>query len=59
MMYRKEPSVEVLAGKPLTWTISLPLMVMTLLLVLLGFVPGLMDWLTIPAGARLLEMFGY
>lgn len=59
MMYRKEPSVQVLAGKPLTWTISLPLMVMTLLLVLLGFVPGLMDWLTIPAGARLLEMFGY
>jgi proton-translocating NADH-quinone oxidoreductase chain N len=59
MMYRKEPSVQVLAGKPLTWTISLPLMVMTVLVVLLGFAPGLMDWLTIPAGARLLEMFGY
>jgi hypothetical protein len=26
---------------------------------LLGFAPGLMDWLTVPAGARLIEMFGY
>jgi NADH:ubiquinone oxidoreductase subunit 2 (subunit N) len=59
MMYRKEPSEQVLAGKPLTWTISLTLVLMALFVILLGFVPGLMDWLTVPAGARLIEMFGY
>jgi formate hydrogenlyase subunit 3/multisubunit Na+/H+ antiporter MnhD subunit len=59
MMYRKEPSQQVLAGKPVTWTISLTLLVMTLLVILLGFVPGLMDWLTVPAAASLVEMFGY
>ncbi len=59
LMYRREPSAQVLAGKPLTWTISLTLIVMTFLVILLGFAPGLLDWLTVPAGARLLEMFGY
>jgi NADH:ubiquinone oxidoreductase subunit 2 (subunit N) len=59
MMYRKEPSQQVLAGKPVTWTISLTLIVMALLVILLGFAPGLMDWLTVPAGASLIEMFGY
>jgi proton-translocating NADH-quinone oxidoreductase chain N len=59
MMYRREPSAPVLAGKPLTWTISLTLIVIAFLVILLGFAPGLMDWLTVPAGARLLEMFGY
>jgi NADH:ubiquinone oxidoreductase subunit 2 (subunit N) len=59
MMYRKKPSSQVLAGKPLTWTISLTLILMALLVILLGFAPGLMDWLTVPAGERLIEMFGY
>jgi proton-translocating NADH-quinone oxidoreductase chain N len=59
MMYRKEPSKQVLAGKPLTWTISLTLMLMALLVIVLGFAPGLMEWLTVPAAARLIEMFGY
>ena len=59
MMYRKEPSQQVLAGKPITWTISLTLIVMALLVILLGFAPGLIDWLTVPASASLIEMFGY
>jgi hypothetical protein len=42
-----------------TWTISLPLVVMTGLVVLLGFFPGLMNWLTVPAGQQLMSMFGY
>jgi len=58
MMYRKEPSQNVLAGKPLTWTIVLPLILMTLLVIVLGFFPGLMDWLTIPASEQLMHMFG-
>ena len=59
MMYRREPSGQVLAGKPLTWSISLTLILMAFFVILLGLVPGLMDWLTVPAGARLIEMFGY
>ena len=59
MMYRKESSVQVLAGKPLTWTITLTLLVMALLVILLGFVPGLMDWITVPAAKHLMNMFGY
>jgi hypothetical protein len=31
---------------------------MTILVILLGFAPGLMDWLTIPAAEQLLDMFG-
>jgi formate hydrogenlyase subunit 3/multisubunit Na+/H+ antiporter MnhD subunit len=59
LMYRDQPSQRVLTGKPITWTISLALIVMTLLVVILGFAPGLMDWLTIPAGERLIQIFGY
>ena len=58
-MYRTHPSSEVLAGKPLTWTLILPLVFMTVLVIVLGFVPGLMDWLTIPAARQLMTMFGY
>jgi len=47
----------VLAGKPLTWTISLTLIVMTALVILLGFFPTLMNGLTVPAAQRLMMMF--
>jgi NADH:ubiquinone oxidoreductase subunit 2 (subunit N) len=59
MMYRREPSPKVLAGKPITWTIGLALIVMTLPVIVLGFAPDLLDWLTVPAAQRLIEMFGY
>jgi proton-translocating NADH-quinone oxidoreductase chain N len=58
MMYRRNASSSVEAGKPLTWTIVLPLVVMTLLVILLGFLPGLMDWFTVPAAQRFMQMFG-
>jgi proton-translocating NADH-quinone oxidoreductase chain N len=57
LMYRREPSNAVLAGKPLTWTISLTLIVMTALVILLGFFPTLMNGLTVPAAQRLMMMF--
>ena len=57
LMYRKEPSAAVLAGKPLTWTISLTLIVMMSLVILLGFFPTLMNWLTVPAAQQLMMMF--
>jgi len=59
LMYRKKPSAQVLAGKPMTGTISLTLLMMAFLVIVLGFVPGLMDRFTIPAGQHLIEMFGY
>ena len=59
MLYRKQPSPQVLAGKPVTWTISLALLLLSVFVIVLGFAPGLMDWFTVPAAERLLEMFGY
>jgi len=58
LMYRKEASKRVLAGKSLTWSITLPLIVMTSLVIVLGFFPGLMDWFTIPAAEQFMQMFG-
>jgi len=58
IMYRKEASQRVLAGKPITWTISLPLIVLSLFVILLGLLPGLMDWFTVPAARQFMQMFG-
>jgi NADH:ubiquinone oxidoreductase subunit 2 (subunit N) len=57
LMYRNTPSEQILAGKPLPWTIILPLILLALAVVVLGLVPGSMDWLTVPAGQRLISMF--
>jgi NADH:ubiquinone oxidoreductase subunit 2 (subunit N) len=58
LMYRRDASPKVLAGKPLTWTLALPLILMTMLVIVLGFLPGLMDWFTIPTAERFMQMFG-
>lgn len=58
-MYREQPSQQVRIGKPVTWTITLALTIMAALVIILGFVPGLMDWFTIPASRALMQIFGY
>jgi NADH:ubiquinone oxidoreductase subunit 2 (subunit N) len=58
LMYRKEPSQRVADGKPITWTIAVPLILLTGLVIVLGFFPGLMDWFTVPAAEHLMQMFG-
>jgi proton-translocating NADH-quinone oxidoreductase chain N len=58
LMYRKEPSQRVLAGKPLTWTIALPLIVMTLAVIVIGFFPDLMNGFTALAAGQFMQMFG-
>ena len=58
MMYRKSPSAQVLAGKQLSLAIVLPLLIMMLAVIVLGFVPQLMDWVTVPAAQNLIAMFG-
>lgn len=57
-MYRNSPSATVLASKPLPWTMILPLLVLALAVVVLGVAPDLLSWLTAPAGASLMTMFG-
>ena len=58
MMYRKSPSAQVLAGKRLSLAIALPLVIMMLAVIILGFAPQLMDWVTVPAAQNLITMFG-
>jgi NADH:ubiquinone oxidoreductase subunit 2 (subunit N) len=58
MMYRKSPSAQVLAGKRLPLAIVLPLVIMMIAVIVLGLMPQLMDWVTIPAAQTLIMMFG-
>ena len=58
LMYRKTPSAQVLAGKSLSWAITLPLVVLTLAIIVLGLAPQLMNSWTAPAAQTLLAMFG-
>lgn len=58
IMYRKSPSVQVLAGKTLSPAITLSLLAMMLAVIVLGFIPQLMNWVTVPAAQTLIAMFG-
>ena len=58
LMYRKTPSAQVLAGKPLSWAIKLPLVIMTLGVIILGLVPQLMNSFTALAAQTMLALFG-
>ena len=57
-LYRKQPSQAVLAGGPIPLVMTVPLVLMGLLVILLGFWPSLAGWLTGPAGSALLKAFG-
>jgi proton-translocating NADH-quinone oxidoreductase chain N len=56
-MYRREASPIVAAGKPVSFLMGAPLVVLTLLVVVLGFWPGLVDFLTHPAAVHLVSIF--
>lgn len=58
-LYRMEPSARVREGLPVPRVMQIPLLVLTLSIVVIGLWPGLMNWLTVPAGAALLQVFGY
>ena len=57
-MYRHEPSAAVAAGRPVSAMMGAPLAVMTVLVILLGFWPGLVDAITHPAAVHLVSLFG-
>jgi proton-translocating NADH-quinone oxidoreductase chain N len=58
VMYRLEPSSRVKQGKGLPMVMVVPLVILALAVVVLGFWPSLMNWLTEPAGQALLASIG-
>ena len=56
-MYRHRPSAPVAAGRPVPALMAAPVVVLTLLVLLLGFWPGLVDGLTHPAAVHLVSIF--
>ena len=57
-MYRHEPSAAVAAGRSVSVLMGAPLAVMTILVIVLGFWPGLVDAITHPAAVHLVSIFG-
>jgi proton-translocating NADH-quinone oxidoreductase chain N len=58
-MYRQEPSPAVRAGAPVPAMMQLTLAALVVLVIAIGCVPGLLDWLTGPAARDLLALFAY
>lgn len=57
-MYRRQPAEVIAAGKPLTFSLALSLVLLSLPVVILGFWPSLATPLTEPAARALLAVFG-
>jgi len=58
-MYRLEPSETVERGEPASLLMRAPVMVLTLGVIVVGLWPGLLSWLSDPAGDILLAAFGF
>ncbi len=58
VMYRKQPSEAVLAGRTVPTAMLVPVLILIAGVVVLGFWPSLLQWLTDPAGSALLAAFG-
>ncbi|RPJ72468.1 MAG: hypothetical protein EHM24_09370, partial [Acidobacteria bacterium] len=56
-MYRNDPSPMVAAGKPVTFLLGAPLVILTAAVLVLGFWPGLVDFITVPAAVNLVSIF--
>ncbi len=57
-VYRQEPSEAVTRGQAMSWTMSLPLILLAVAIVILGIWPSLLTWMTGPAGTALVKAFG-
>ncbi len=57
-LYKDQTSEAVGHGRPMPWPISLTLAALGLAIILLGFWPSLLQWLTEPAAKALLATFG-
>lgn len=58
MLYRRNMGEVVQGGALIPIAMSIPLAIFALAIVLIGFMPSLMNWLTEPAAQALLAMFG-
>ena len=58
MLYRQNMGDVVQGGARIPVAMAIPLVIFALAIILLGFVPSLMNWLTEPAAQALLVMFG-
>ncbi len=59
IMYREKPSALMQTGQRLPFVMQLSLAILLALVLVLGFMPGLMDWLTVPASHTLIAMFSH
>jgi len=57
-IYRNRPSAIVEDGARIPWLMTAPLVILTLGIVVLGFWPSLVNWITGPAAQSLLILFG-
>ncbi len=57
-VYKQQPSVAVQQGQPLPFSMTLPLVLLGLAIFVLGVLPGLVTWLTEPAGAAVVALMG-
>lgn len=57
-MFRHTPAPIVESGAPVSFSMRVPLALLTLLTVVLGFWPTLLSWLTAPAASALMVWFG-
>ena len=58
-VYKKKMSSQMQTAGALSWTISLPLILLGLAVILFGFWPNIVQWLTSAAGNTLLHSFGW
>ncbi|MBN1964799.1 MAG: hypothetical protein JW910_09140, partial [Anaerolineae bacterium] len=58
LIYRREPSPAVEQGQQLSWALRAPLLALAVGTVVIGIWPGLLNWLTGPAGQAMLAAFG-
>jgi proton-translocating NADH-quinone oxidoreductase chain N len=57
-VYRQEPSAVVEMGRPLPLSMNFSLLVLAAAIVVIGIKPGLVAWLTVPAGEAVMAAFG-
>jgi proton-translocating NADH-quinone oxidoreductase chain N len=57
-MYRRQPGDMVSRGRAVPISMTAPLVILALAIVLLGILPMLAGWLTIPAAADVMALFG-
>lgn len=57
-MYRRQPSAVIAHGKSVPFSMLLPLLLLAAAVIVLGFYPALLNSLTQPAGAALMQILG-